>query len=68
VQVIDVTFRRFKGTFAGDIAINMNCTGCYNIIVDQINIVSSHGRNPVNAFCKNFHGIIYSTIPRVLCI
>jgi len=45
--------------------------GCSNIILDQINIVSSQGfegKNPVKAFCQNFHGIIYSTIPKVLCI
>ncbi|AES63070.1 transmembrane protein, putative [Medicago truncatula] len=68
VQISDVTFRRFKFTFAGDIAINMKCTGCSNIILDQINIVSSQGRNPIKALCKKFHRIIYSVIPKVLCI
>lgn len=67
VQVSDVTFRQFKGTSDSDIGINLKCMGCSNIILDQINIVSSQGRNPVKAFCQNFHGIIYATIPRVLC-
>ncbi|RHN45254.1 putative polygalacturonase [Medicago truncatula] len=67
VQVSDVTFRRFKGTSASDIGINLKCMGCSNIILDQIDIVSSQGRNDVKAFCQNFHGIIYSTLPKVLC-
>jgi len=66
--VSNVTYRGFKGTCAGDIAIDLDCTSCFNVVLDQINIVSSQKGNKVSAICKNFHGKIDdSTVPKVSC-
>ncbi|RHN38842.1 putative polygalacturonase [Medicago truncatula] len=68
LQVNDVTYRGFNGTCAGDIAIDLDCMDCFNIVLDQINIVSSQKRNKVSAICKNFHGKIDdSVVPKVSC-
>ena len=67
MQVSYVTYRGFKGTSAGDLAINLDCMGCFNVVLDQVYIFSSQEKNEVHSFCKNFHGTIGSTIPRVYC-
>lgn len=68
MQVNDVTYRGFNGTCAGDVAIDLDCMDCFNIVLDQINIVSSQKTNKVSAICKNFHGKIDdSVVPKVSC-
>jgi galacturan 1,4-alpha-galacturonidase len=68
VQVSDVRYQGFNGTFVGGLAIDLDCTSCFNIVLDKINIVSSQPKNTPQAFCKNFHGKIGSTVPRVSCL
>ncbi|CAI8595607.1 unnamed protein product [Vicia faba] len=68
VQVSDVTYYGIKGTSAGDLAINLKCESCFNIVLDQINIVSSQPKKEAQSYCKNFNGKIgSSTIPKVNC-
>ncbi|XP_014515462.2 probable polygalacturonase At3g15720 [Vigna radiata var. radiata] len=70
VRVSEVTYRGFNGTSASEKAINLNCSpsGCFNITLDQIYIVSSKSSNSKDAyaFCKNIvNGTIGSTVPKV---
>ncbi|KAE9611160.1 putative polygalacturonase [Lupinus albus] len=67
MPVSDVTFRGIKGTCVKDKAINLNCSinGCYNITLDQINIVSSEPKKKAQAFTINAHGKVHNVIPRV---
>ncbi|XP_047181514.1 probable polygalacturonase At3g15720 [Vigna umbellata] len=61
----------FNGTSASEKAINLNCSpsGCFNITLDQIYIVSSKSSQLAYAFCKNIaNGTIGSTVPKVSCI
>nr|XP_027192683.1 probable polygalacturonase At3g15720 [Cicer arietinum] len=69
VLVSDVTYRGFNGTAFYDVAIKLDCSplGCSNIVLDDINIVSSRIGKTVGAFCQNLHGTIKSTIPSVSC-
>ncbi|KAK7382786.1 hypothetical protein VNO80_01855 [Phaseolus coccineus] len=69
VKVSEVTYSGFNGTSASDKAINLNCSpsGCFNITLDQIYIVSSKSTK-VYAFCKNIvNGTIGHTVPKVSC-
>ena len=61
----DVAFRGFRGTSANDKAINLACgsSGCFNIVLDKIKIVSSKPGNPTSCSCRNVHGRSTSTIP-----
>ncbi|XP_047181515.1 probable polygalacturonase At3g15720 [Vigna umbellata] len=71
VRVSEVTYRGFNGTSASEKAINLNCSpsGCFNITLDQIYIVSSKSSQLAYAFCKNIaNGTIGSTVPKVSCI
>ncbi|XP_004510271.1 probable polygalacturonase At3g15720 [Cicer arietinum] len=69
VLVSDVTYRGFSGTAFRDIAIKLLCSslGCSNIVLDDINIVSSQIGKRVGAFCQNLNGTIESTVPKVSC-
>ncbi|XP_073224254.1 probable polygalacturonase At3g15720 isoform X2 [Cicer arietinum] len=69
VEVSEVTYHGIDGTSASDIAIKLDCSslGCSNIVMDQINIVSSQKEKKVNAFCQNLQGTIESTVPKVSC-
>ncbi|WJX49928.1 hypothetical protein P8452_36303 [Trifolium repens] len=67
VQVSDVTYRGFNGTAAGDLAIKLDCMNCFNIVLDHIYIVPSQHKSQLHTICKNFHGTIVSTVPRVSC-
>ncbi|XP_024628633.1 polygalacturonase ADPG1 [Medicago truncatula] len=44
VQVTNVTYRGFNGSYIGDLAINLNCTSCFNIVLDQVYILSSQDK------------------------
>ncbi|XP_061371826.1 probable polygalacturonase At3g15720 [Gastrolobium bilobum] len=70
VKVSEVTYRGFEGTSADEQAINLNCSslGCFNLVLDQINIVSSQPGKKTYASCNNAHGIVGSTTPRVSCL
>ncbi|WVZ17414.1 hypothetical protein V8G54_010396 [Vigna mungo] len=70
VEVSGITFRDFSGTCAYDKAITLNCgaQGCFNITLDQINIVSSEGGKAVYCSGKNVHGIATSTNPTCSCL
>ncbi|KAE9611159.1 putative polygalacturonase [Lupinus albus] len=67
MPVSDITYRGFEGTCAKQKAINLNCTinGCYNITLDQINIVSSDPKKKAQAFTINAHGKVHNVIPHV---
>ena len=66
----EITFRDFNGTSAYDKAITLNCDpqGCFNITLDQINIVSSKGGKRVYCSGRNVHGTATSTYPNCSCL
>ncbi|XP_027907641.1 probable polygalacturonase At3g15720 [Vigna unguiculata] len=70
VKVSDVTFRGFKGTSGDDRTIDMSCasSGCFNIVLEDINIVSSEPGKPASCSCNNAHGITASTTPNCDCL
>ncbi|KAK7287270.1 hypothetical protein RIF29_00468 [Crotalaria pallida] len=70
VRVSDVTYRGFHGTSANDNAINLDCssTGCFNLLLDQINIISSKPGKKTHASCNNAHGRVENVNPNVSCI
>ncbi|CAL0324378.1 unnamed protein product [Lupinus luteus] len=70
LEISDVTFKGFKGTSADEKAITLNCSsnGCFNIKLDQINIVSSNPQKKAQASCSNAHGIVGQVIPDVPCM
>ncbi|CAL0324374.1 unnamed protein product [Lupinus luteus] len=67
MPVSDVTYRGFKGTSHDERAINLNCSinGCYNIILDEINIVSLDPKKKAQAFVTNAHGKVHNVSPEV---
>ncbi|EFH45536.1 predicted protein [Arabidopsis lyrata subsp. lyrata] len=70
VKVSDVTFKSFKGTSADATAIKLDCdptTGCDNIVMDHINIVSSSPRTPLTSYCKFAHVISRVVSIRIDC-
>jgi len=60
-----VTFRGFNGTSASDKAITLNCSsnGCFDIVLDDIDIVSSQSGKQVSCSSNNVHGRVTSTNP-----
>ncbi|CAJ1948714.1 unnamed protein product [Sphenostylis stenocarpa] len=70
VKVSEVSYRGFNGTSASDKAINVNCSpsGCSDISMDQIYIVSSQPSRKAYAFCQNAKGTIGNTVPKVSCV
>ncbi|XP_019463190.1 PREDICTED: probable polygalacturonase At3g15720 [Lupinus angustifolius] len=70
LQISDVTFQGFEGTCADEKAITLNCNnnGCFNIKLDQINIVSSNPKKKAQASCSNVHGRVGQVIPKVPCM
>jgi len=65
-----VTFRGFQGTSFDGKAITLDCgqLGCYDIVLEQINIVSSSPANPAVCSCHNAHGTATSTVPNCSCL
>ncbi|KAK7386216.1 hypothetical protein VNO78_26276 [Psophocarpus tetragonolobus] len=65
IEVSDVIFCGFHGTSAKDLAINLACSssGCFNIVLDNIEIVSSLPGKPAYCSCSNAHGTSTSTEP-----
>ncbi|WVZ16957.1 hypothetical protein V8G54_009939 [Vigna mungo] len=70
VEVSGVTFRGFQGTSFDGKAITLDCgeSGCYDIVLDQINIVSSLPAKPACCSCNNAHGTVTSTVPNCSCL
>ncbi|KAE9611156.1 putative polygalacturonase [Lupinus albus] len=70
LQISEVTFKGFEGTSADGRAISLSCSsnGCFNIILDQINIVSSNPKMKAQASCNNAHGRVGKVIPNVPCM
>jgi len=70
VLVSYVTYRGFTGTSASDLTIQLNCSpsGCFNIQLDQNNIVSAQPGTKTYSQCKNAHGTATNTIPSVTCL
>ncbi|KAK7405645.1 hypothetical protein VNO78_07207 [Psophocarpus tetragonolobus] len=70
VKVSEVTFRGFKGTCTHKYAINLNCgpTGCFNIVLDHNNIVSSQRRKKALCSCNNAHGKATNSISNCSCL
>ncbi|CAJ1948716.1 unnamed protein product [Sphenostylis stenocarpa] len=65
LNVSDVTFRGFSGTSEKELAITLNCSppGCFNIVLDHINIVSATPEKPATCSCNNAHGTATYTVP-----
>ncbi|TKY68796.1 polygalacturonase protein [Spatholobus suberectus] len=70
VKVSEVTYRGFDGTSADGKAIDLKCStsGCFNITLDQIHIVASQPSKPTYASCKNAHGKVGYSVPKVFCL
>jgi polygalacturonase/galacturan 1,4-alpha-galacturonidase len=70
VSVSDVTYRGFTGTSASDVAIALKCSpsGCFGLLFDQNNIVSTQRGKKTSSFCMNAHGSAINTIPSVSCL
>ncbi|KEH18033.1 probable polygalacturonase At3g15720 [Medicago truncatula] len=70
VKVSSVTYRGFIGTSASKIAVNLNCSspGCFNILLDQNNIVATQAGKKTSFFCRNAHGTVRNTFPNVSCL
>jgi len=68
--VSGITFRGFRGTSMTNAAITLNCgpQGCFNIVLDRNNIVSSQQGKPASCSCKNAHGTITSSLPNCSCL
>ncbi|KAK7386217.1 hypothetical protein VNO78_26277 [Psophocarpus tetragonolobus] len=65
VEVSGITYRDFKGTSADGRAIYLNCadSGCFDLTLDDINLVSNYPGKPATCFCNNAHGTVTSTTP-----
>jgi len=63
--VSEVIFRGFSGTSAKQNAITLNCSspGCFDIVLDDIDIVSSQPGKPASCSSNNAHGTSTHTVP-----
>jgi len=70
VSVSSVKFQGFTGTSASGLAIQLNCSssGCFDILLDQNNIVSARPGNKASSICTNAHGTARNTVPNVPCL
>ncbi|KEH18030.1 polygalacturonase [Medicago truncatula] len=70
VSVSSVKFQGFTGTSASGLAIQLNCSssGCYDILLEQNNIVSAQPGKKASSFCTNAHGTARNTVPNVPCL
>ncbi|GLT90925.1 hypothetical protein SLE2022_088400 [Rubroshorea leprosula] len=71
VKVSDVTFSKFQGTSADNIAITLNCSSivpCTNIKMNLVNITSLYPSSKVEAICNHADGTATSTAPVVPCL
>ncbi|KOM58499.1 hypothetical protein LR48_Vigan11g153300 [Vigna angularis] len=70
VKVSDVTFRGFEGTSGDEKTIDIDCdsSGCFNIVLEDINIASSEQGKPASCSCSNAHAITKSTTPNCNCL
>ncbi|CAJ1948722.1 unnamed protein product [Sphenostylis stenocarpa] len=70
VEVSGITYRGFQGTCVYDKAITLNCgpQGCFDIALDQIDIVSALPGKAVSCSCNNAHGKATSTSPNCPCL
>ncbi|XP_028223781.1 probable polygalacturonase At3g15720 isoform X2 [Glycine soja] len=70
VEVSDVTYRGIHGTSLDGRAITLDCgeSGCYGIVLDQINIVSCLTGKSASCFCNNAHGTATATNPNCTCL
>ncbi|XP_057981146.1 probable polygalacturonase At3g15720 [Malania oleifera] len=65
VEVSDVTFNDFRGSCAGDVAINFQCSPtvpCSGIKMSNIHISTANGHQP-NVICSNARGTCTSCTP-----
>jgi len=64
--VSDVTFRGFSGTAAKQKAITLNCcpSGCFDIVLDHVDIVPSTPGKTASCSCNNAHGKSTETVPQ----
>nr|KYP34758.1 putative polygalacturonase At3g15720 family [Cajanus cajan] len=67
VMVSEVTYRGFVGTSAKDLAILLKCStlGCFNIVFDNVDIVSSQPGKSAYASYYNAHGSVTNTVPKI---
>jgi len=65
-----VTYRGIHGTSLDGRAITLDCgeSGCYGIVLDQINIVSCLTGKSASCFCNNAHGTATATNPNCTCL
>ncbi|XP_027906158.1 probable polygalacturonase At3g15720 [Vigna unguiculata] len=66
LNVSDVTFRGFSGTAAKQKAITLNCcpSGCFDIVLDHVDIVPSTPGKTASCSCNNAHGKSTETVPQ----
>ncbi|KAL5783131.1 hypothetical protein ACOSP7_008160 [Xanthoceras sorbifolium] len=71
LEVSAVSFTSVYGTSANEQAITLDCSsspGCFNIVMNKINITSSAPGKQTRAYCKNAYGTSSSTHPAVDCL
>ncbi|KAL1195442.1 putative polygalacturonase [Cardamine amara subsp. amara] len=64
VKVSSVRYSRIYGSSASDEAITLNCDadlGCQDIVMENVNMVSSISGHKLFASCKNAHGSYFAT-------
>ncbi|KAE9615973.1 putative polygalacturonase [Lupinus albus] len=71
LEITGVTYRDIKGTSGSKVAINLDCSsrkGCYDIIMEDINITPVSSKSKPTASCNNAHGRATSVLPKVPCL
>ncbi|KAL5850304.1 hypothetical protein ACOSQ4_008317 [Xanthoceras sorbifolium] len=71
LEVSTVSFTSVHGTSANEQAITLDCSsspGCFNIVMNKINITSSAPGKQTRAYCNNAYGTSSSTHPAVDCL
>ncbi|KAJ6417881.1 hypothetical protein OIU84_001296 [Salix udensis] len=71
IKISDVTYRNVHGSSADEVAITLDCAGkaaCTNIVMDNVNIISSNPGKQIRASCNNAKGTAISASPIVPCL
>ncbi|KAG5234387.1 glycoside hydrolase family protein [Salix suchowensis] len=71
IKISDITYRNVHGSSADEVAITLDCAGkaaCTNIVMDNVNIISSNPGKQIRASCNNAKGTAISASPMVPCL
>ncbi|CAK7336966.1 unnamed protein product [Dovyalis caffra] len=71
VKISDVTYRNVHGSSADEVAIKLNCANkraCTNIVMDNVNIISSNPGEQTSGTCNNAQAIGHFVFPSVPCL